>query len=71
MDHLETLQRELDSVLEQVGKVLGTDNEKSTTAAAAKLTYVARRSQENFHEALDHLSEEIVGSDQPCKPTLG
>lgn len=62
MDDLETLQQELGKVLEQVGKVLAAKDEKNIMAAGAKLKHVLPGAQENFHQALDHLSEEIVRS---------
>lgn len=60
MDQIDILQRELDKVLEQVGRVLAASNDKATTAAATKLKHVLPGAQVNFHEALDNLSEEIV-----------
>ena len=60
MDQLEVLQKELDKVLEQVGKLLAAKSDKATSAAATKLKHVLPGAQANFHEALDSLSEEIV-----------
>lgn len=67
MDQLDVLQRELDKVLDQVGRVLAAKDSKTVMAAGTKLKHILPGAQMNFHDALDHLSEEIVRA-QPHPP---
>lgn len=60
MEHFDTLQKELSKTLEQIGHVFAAPNDKTLTAAAAKLKYTLPRAQGNFQDALDRLSDQIV-----------
>ena len=60
---LETLQKEVNTVLEQTGRLLATrngDNKAVISAQATKLKAIIPGSERRFDEALDSLAEEIV-----------